>query len=155
MKKTKLQNRLDNLIEMRADCEISKEQFKNKSSEIKKRIQTIENELSQIEPEETETAVLYERDERLALFKSFLWQTIYVSKDSDIPDDIIRAFVSRIIVHEDTFDWYLRFMPENSFETLKPIGKRETNTIITPFCLSRDRLLSAKAGSNFQTVQIC
>ena len=128
---------------MRADGEITKEQFKNKSSEIKKRIQTIENELSQIEPEETETAVLYERNERLALFKSFLWQTIYVSKDSDIPDDIIRAFVSRIVAHEDTFDWYLRIMPENSFETLKPIGKRKTNTKITPFCLSRDRLLSA------------
>ena len=145
--KTKLQNRLDNLIEMRADGEISKEQFMNKSSEIKKRIQTIENELSQIEPEETETAVLYERNERIALFKSFLWQTIYVSKDSDIPDDIIRAFVSRIVAHEDTFDWYLRFMPENSFETLKPIGKRKTNTRITPFCLPQDRLLSATSKS--------
>ena len=119
------------------------------------RLQTIENELSQIEPEETETSILYERNERLALFKSFLWQNIYVSKDGDIPDDIIRAFVSRIIVHEDTFDWYLRFMPENTFETLKPIGKRKNNTKVTPFSILQDRLLSAKAGSNFQTVQIC
>lgn len=141
--KIKLQKRLDNLVEMRADGEISKELFKNKSSEIKMRLQTIENELSQIEPEETETSILYERNERLALFKSFLWQNIYVSKDGDIPDDIIRAFVSRIIVHEDTFDWYLRFMPENTFETLKPIGKRKNNTKVTPFSILQDRLQSA------------
>ena len=153
--KAKLHNRLNNLVEMRADGEITRDFFLNKSTEIETRLKTIEDELANLIPQDHKKTQTYDLDERIALFKYYLMQSIYPSDGGDIPEDIIRAFVSKIIVHEGSFDWYLRFVPEMPLETLKISGNRQKSAKITPLCNVLDRLLSAKAGSNFQTVQIC
>ena len=153
--KTKLQKRLDNLIEMRADGEITKDYFLNKTTEIEARLKTIEDELAKLKPHEQKETKPCDLDERIALFKYFLMQSIYSTDDGNIPEDIIRAFVSKIIVHESSFDWYLRFVPEMTPATLKISGNRQKSAKVSPPCDMLRRLLSAKAGSNFQTVQIC
>ena len=146
--KTKLQKRLDNLIEMRADGEITKDYFLNKTTEIEARLKTIEDELAKLKPQEQNQTKPCDLDERIALFKYFLMQSIYPSDDENIPEDIIRAFVSKIIVHESSFDWYLRFVPEMLPETLKISGNRQKSAKISPTCNVLHRLRLAKVGSN-------
>ena len=145
--KTKLQKRLDNLIEMRADGEITKDYFLNKTTEIEARLKTIEDELAKLKPQEQNQTKPCDLDERIALFKYFLMQSIYPSDDENIPEDIIRAFVSKIIVHESSFDWYLRFVPEMLPETLKISGNRQKSAKISPTCNVLHRLRSATSKS--------
>ncbi len=97
---------MDNLIEMRADGEITKNYFLNKTTEIEARLKMIEDELAKLKPHEQKETKPCDLDERIAIFKFFLMQSIYPSDDGNIPEDIIRAFVSKIIVHESSFDWY-------------------------------------------------
>ena len=141
--KAKLHNRLSNLVEMRADGEITRDFFLNKSTEIETRLKTIEDELAKLKPQEQKKKETYDPDERIALFKYFLMQSIYPSDDGNIPEDIIRAFVSKIIVHEDSFDWYLRFVPNMLPETLKISENRQKSAKIHPHCDMLRRLLSA------------
>ncbi len=72
---------------------------------------------------------------------------MYPSDDGDIPDAIIRAFVSKIVVHEDSFDWYMRFLPDGFPEILKVEGKRKTNATVSSLCILQDRLRSARASN--------
>ena len=141
--KTKLQKRLDNLIEMRADGEITKDYFLNKTTEIEARLKTIEDELAKLKPQEQKETKPCDLDERIAIFKFFLMQSIYPSDDGNIPEDIIRAFVSKIIVHESSFDWYLRFVPEMPPATLEISGNRQKSAKISPTCNVLRRLRSA------------
>ena len=145
--KTKLQKRLDNLIEMRADGEITKDYFLNKTTEIEARLKAIEDELAKLKPCEQKETKPCDLDERIALFKYFLMQSIYSTDDGNIPEDIIRAFVSKIIVHESSFDWYLRFVPEMSPATLKISGNRQKSAKVSPPCDMLRRLLSATSKS--------
>ena len=138
---------MDNLVEMRADGEITKDYFLNKTTEIEARLKTIEDELAKLKPHEQKEAKPCNLDERIALFKYFLMQSIYSTDDGNIPEDIIRTFVSKIIVHESSFDWYLRFLPETSPETLKISGNRQKSAKISPTCNVLRRLLSATSKS--------
>ena len=145
--KAKLQKRLDNLIEMRADGEITKDYFLNKTTEIEARLKTIEDELAKLKPREQKETKPCNLDERIALFKYFLMQSIYSTDDGNIPEDIIRAFVSKIIVHESSFDWYLRFVPEMPPETLEISGNRQKSAKISPTCNVLRRLRLAARGN--------
>ena len=144
--RAKLHNRLSNLVEMRADGEITRDFFLNKSTEIETRLKTIEDELAKLKPQEQKKKETYDPDERIALFKYFLMQSIYSTDDGNIPEDIIRAFVSKIIVHESSFDWYLRFLPETPPETLKISGNRQKSAKVSPPCDMLRRLQSATSN---------
>lgn len=54
--------------------------------------------------------------------------------DGDIPDNVVEAFVEKIVVSKDGFDWYLRFDGDpNDPIHLKTEGKRKNKTeIIDP-----------------------
>ena len=118
--KEKLQKRLDNLIEMRADGEITKEIFQTKSSEIKSRIQLIDDELAQLGSEEEKKQSDYTHEEKISLLKYHLLQTVYPSDGKKVSEGVLRAFVSKIVAHEDTLDWYLRFRPDDNTATGEP-----------------------------------
>ncbi len=125
---------------MRADGEITKDYFLNKSTEIETRIKTIEDEVAKLMPQDHKKTQTYAPDERIALFKYYLMQSIYPPDGGDIPEDVIRAFVSKIIVHEDSFDWYFRFVPEMPLETLKISGNRQNSANISSTCDTLRRL---------------
>ena len=55
--------------------------------------------------------------------------------DYEIPDHIIDAFVERIVVHEDHFDWYLRCGKEECIGC-RMKGTRRTNAEIDFFTFS-------------------
>ncbi|MDO4830958.1 MAG: recombinase family protein [Clostridia bacterium] len=118
--KEKLQKRLDNLIEMRADGESTKEIFQTKSSEIKSRIQLIDDELAQLGSEKEKKQSDYTHEERISLLKYHLLQTVYPGDGKKVSEGVLRAFVSKIVAHEDTLDWYLRFRPDDNTATGEP-----------------------------------
>ena len=116
--RTRLQKRLDNLIEMRADGEITKEMFQAKASEIKIGLKELEENMKKLEQtaETNDTSP----DGKTALLKQKIQQMVCLSNDGDVPDGLLHTFVSKIVVHEDSFDWYLRFRPDKGSAEVEP-----------------------------------
>lgn len=149
----KLNKRLHNLIEMRADGEITRDIFKAKKQEIEDRLLAIQNELSQLQPQE-EAIDDATHDEKIKILKFYLEQSVNPDAMDNIPEDVIRAFIVKVVVHENSFDWYLRFSPDKPPKSLCIDGKRKTTAKVSSLCSPQHRLLLTKVGkSNFVKVQ--
>lgn len=110
----KLSKRLDNLVEMRADGDISRELFKTKKADIEKQIAELTTQIDQLSPKQKDTPeedVSYEQ--KLTVLRYALEQYVDFDSEENIPESVIDAFVIKIIVKKDGFEWYLRFSPEN------------------------------------------
>lgn len=110
----KLKKKADNYMEMRADGEISKEVYKAKSDEINNKISSLEAEIlsmSDVEQKQKE----YENDyvRRLENLNKILASWLNFENQPDISDNIIEAFIEKIVVTKDGFNWFLRCTPEN------------------------------------------
>lgn len=149
----KLNKRLHSLIEMRADGEITRDIFKAKKQEIEDRLLAIQNELNQLQPQE-EAIDDATHDEKIKILKFYLEQSINPDVLDNIPEDVIRAFIVKVVVHENSFDWYLRFSPDKPPQSLCIDGKRKTTAKVSSLCSPQHRLLLTKVGkSNFVKVQ--
>ena len=149
----KLNKRLHSLIEMRADGEITRDIFKAKKQEIEDRLLAIQNELSQLQPQE-EAIDDATHDEKIKILKFYLEQSVNPDAIDNIPEDVIRAFIVKVVVHENSFDWYLRFSPDKPPKSLCIDGKRKTTAKVSSLCSPQHRLLLTKVGkSNFVKVQ--
>lgn len=128
----KLNKKLDAYIEMRADGEISKDVFRIKTAETEKRIAKLTAEieaLSQTAQKETEVV---DYREKLTVLSHALEQYTNFKEDEDIPDCVIEAFVEKIVVSKDGFDWYLRFDGDpNDPLRCKATGKKRSTTQIS------------------------
>ena len=118
--RAKLEKRHNNLVEMRADGEITKEVYRSKVAEINSRLKTIEDEIVRLESEEEQKQNNYSHEEKITLLKYHLYQMVNPGEGGIIPDGLLRAFVSKIVVHMDSLDWYLRFRPDDSPATDEP-----------------------------------
>lgn len=144
----KLSNRLNNLIEMRADGEITKELFKAKQDEISKRMQTLNGELSELIGDDTDDVEEVTHEEKLIVLKYALEQLTNFNIDGNIPDKVIEAFVRKIVVSKEGFAWYLRFMPDDEPPTSLTIeGTRKNNAKISSLCDMQHRQLFTKVGN--------
>lgn len=144
----KLNNRLDNLIEMRADGEISKEVFKSKQSGIQERINELMSELSELEADEEEKCDDVTHEEKILILKYALEQITNFDIDEPIPDKVVEAFVKKIVVSKDGFEWYLRFSPDDEPPTALTIeGKRKDNAQVSLLCDMQHRQLFTKVGN--------
>lgn len=149
----KLNKRLHSLIEMRADGEITRDIFKAKKQEIEDRLLAIQNELNQLQPQE-EAIDDATHDEKIKILKFYLEQSVNPDAMENIPEDVIRAFIVKVVVHENSFDWYLRFSPDKPPKSLCIDGKRKTTAKVSSLCSPQHRLLLTKVGkSNFVKVQ--
>ena len=149
----KLKSRLDALIEMRADNEISKDVFKTKKDEVENKIVKLQTDIAELNAPEDDPEIDMSCTERIKVLKHRLEES--VNPDVVVLSDaVIKAFVRKIIANEHGFDIYLRFNDDND----KPIptsviGKKGSATV-SSFCYQQHRLLSAKVGvSNFVKVQ--
>ena len=136
----KLNKRLHSLIEMRADGEITRDIFKAKKQEIEDRLLAIQNELSQLQPQE-EAIDDATHDEKIKILKFYLEQSVNPDAMDNIPEDVIRAFIVKVVVHENSFDWYLRFSPDKPPKSLCIDGKRKTTAKVSSLCSPHHRLL--------------
>ncbi len=127
----KLQKRLDNLIEMRSDGEISRDVFRTKKTEVEERMVILQKELDELAPkEEVEEVLNYE--EKITILRYALEQYTDFSNEygKDIPEEVIEAFVEKIVVSKNNFDWYLRFSPDDDPKRCNIVGKRSTSASV-------------------------
>lgn len=155
--KEKLINRLGGLVNMRADGEISRDEYLSKKAETEKQILEIDKQIEELSPLKPIQNLTPEEEatheDKIALLRYYLEASLKPSETEDIPDDVIMAFVRKIVVHPDGFDWYLRFDSDNDPKHLGVSGKRKESFKITAsdsssissLCLSQDRPPSRKA----------
>lgn len=122
----KLNKKLDALIEMRSDQEIPKEVFRVKSTEVSKRIEKLEDEITSLTPTEENISNDTFFD-RLDSIKEKLNEYMIFKNQEHIPDELIEAFFQRIIVSKDEFRWYLRGELKNSHDAKRLLNLPEYN----------------------------
>ena len=119
------------LIDMRADGEITKEVFNEKSASINADIDNLQNEITALLPPpktEEDDDPLYE--DKLTVLKHFIENKVDFENIDRISDSIIRAFVRKIVVRENRIDWYLRFNDPNSYTSVNVKGRKDNAVVV-------------------------
>lgn len=107
---SKLEKRMNNLISMRADGEIAKEQFLSMKADIDTQIRSLQEQIEELSPDENvPEEEIPNYDERITVLRYVLERYMNFDSDEDIPEPVIEAFVDKIVVKENSFDWYLFF----------------------------------------------
>lgn len=127
---TRLSKKLDAYIEMRSEGEISREMFRNKCAEVEPKIQKLQEEIEKLS-EQAKPKEVMDYTEKLTVLQYALEQYTNCDEGENVPDSVVEAFVTKIVVSKDSFDWYLRFDGEPD----KPLrcqveGKRKQTTKI-------------------------
>ena len=126
----RLQKRMDNLIEMRADGDLSKDMFRMKSEELEPKMQKLQKEIEELS-QKREPKVIEHYKEKLTILQYALSQYSCPKEGEDVPESVIEAYFSKIVVKKDGFDWYIRINGDPD----KPLhckleGKRRSTTKI-------------------------
>lgn len=126
----RLNKKLDAYIEMRSEGEISREMFRNKCAEVEPKIQKLQDEIEKLSEQAAPKEVV-DYTEKLTVLQYALEQYTNCDEGANVPDSVVEAFVTKIVVSKDSFDWYLRFDGEPD----KPLhcqveGKRKQTTKI-------------------------
>lgn len=116
---------------MRAEGEISKEIFAEKTAETKSEMAKLTAEIQELELKMNSEPVIEDYTEKLTVLRYALEQYTNAD-DEDIPDSVIEAYVVKIVASKDGFEWYLRFDGDpNDPLRLKTEGKRRTNSSVS------------------------
>ena len=104
----KLDKRFERLLNMRMDGEVTADVFISSSNEIRKTIDRLKSEIAELTadvPEETAS----DYEDKIEFLKFALEQYTHFDESREIPDSVLEAFVEKIVIFEDHFEWYLRF----------------------------------------------
>ena len=104
----KMQKRIDRLMDMRMDGEITADVFMKQSTETQMKIDSLKDEIEALMPKKEDTVTNY--SEKMEMLRFALSQ--YNAPEyfeNGIPESVIDAYVEKIVVFEDHFEWYLRF----------------------------------------------
>lgn len=104
IEKEKLQTKLNNLVDLRLEGDISKEVYEDKKKTIKCQIEYCENQISELSIEEAGINPIELQRDSLEKMLQFEFDII----KGQISDELIENFVDRIVVHEDYFEWRLK-----------------------------------------------
>lgn len=102
----KLNLRIDNLLDMCTDGDISRETFKQKRDIIKSKITALEDNNKQLQQQIKDNEKQDDKNKRLKVLSDFLKMNVF-QKDAPIPDTIIEKYVQEIVVDKDKFIWKL------------------------------------------------
>lgn len=126
----KLETRLNNLISMRADGEIDKEQFRSMKADIDAQMLSLQEQIEKLSPTEQEVEDVPDYPERITVLRYVLERYMNFDSDEDIPEPVIEAFVEKIVVRENSFDWYLLFAgDDNSPKRCNVTGSKKSHKI--------------------------
>ena len=126
----KLSKKMDGYVEMRAEGDISREMFRTKCAELEPRMIKLQEEIAMLSAQAQPKEVVDYR-EKITVLQYALEQYTSCDEGRDVPESVIEAFVTKIVVSQDGFDWYLRFDGDpNDPLHCKIEGKRKTTTKI-------------------------
>ena len=126
----RLSKKLDSYVEMRSEGDISRELFRSKCAELEPRIKNLQEEIDKLTAASKPKEVVDYR-EKLTVLQYALEQYTCPDEGQNVPESVIEAFVTKIVVHPDSFDWYFRFDGDPSDPLRCKIeGKRKTTTKI-------------------------
>jgi hypothetical protein len=146
--KDKLGRKINNLIEMRSDGEISKELFQSKVKEAEERISEIDKKLQVLAPKNVPTSKDY--SSKLSQLCELLDKYVDFEIGKDINESIVEAFIKKIVVYPDHYEWFLRITDDDNEPIKAEISgtKRSgynvgiNNDILTTPCSEQHRQLS-------------
>lgn len=152
LKIQKLNKKLDTLIEMRIDGEITKEVFKSKQEDAQKQVDALQAEIEELSVSGTKSSECdVPAEERLKLLRCALEQLVDLDTymDSEIPEQVIEAFVTKIVASKDGVEWYLRFNSDGDLPIeLQVEGKRQKNATVSLLGDTQHRTLLTKLGNS-------
>ncbi len=133
---------------MRADNEIDKKEFLEMKAETESRLAVVLKELDELFPTYVEDTDADSRENKIVILKYALEKMVKPDEEKDIPEEVIEAFVEKIIAKRGFYEWYLRYSADDDVTPKQLIinGKRENTAKAAPFCSMQDRLLSLKAS---------
>lgn len=102
----KFKSRIDVLLDMCTDGDISRETFKEKRELLENKITDLENKNKQLQQQIKDNEEQDNKNKRLQVLSDFLKMNVY-QKDESIPDTIIEKYVQEIVVDKDNFIWKL------------------------------------------------
>lgn len=127
----KLNKRLNVLIEMRADGEITKDEFKASKEEIENSLKKVQDEIEHLQPKKKEENEITYKD-KIEVLKYYLRKSVISEDNEDLSDSVIKAFISKVIVHENGFDWYLRFNSDDETSCFLNVeGRGKKNSFVS------------------------
>lgn len=126
----KLSQKMDNYVEMQAEGDISREMFRSKCAELELRMIKLQEDIEMLSAQSEPREVVDYR-EKITLLQYALEQYTNCDEGQNVPESVIEAFVTKIVVSQNGFDWYLRFDgdPDDPLHC-KIEGKRKTTTKI-------------------------
>ena len=150
----KLSKRFEQLLNMRMDGEITADVFISSSNEIREKIDLLKSEIAALTADAPEeTAINYE--DKITFLKYALEQYTCFEEDREIPDSVLEAFVEKIVIYEDHFEWYLRLGKPDDLTKCGVIGKVNENPTVwseegnsSPVGLTQHRQLSKRTTNN-------
>ena len=102
----KLKMRIDNLLDMCTDGDISRETFRSKKGTIESKITELENKNKTIQQQIKNNVKQDDRINKMHVMADFLKMNVY-QEDAPIPDTIVEKYVREIVVDKDKFIWKL------------------------------------------------
>ena len=105
----RLQRKRNNLVDLRTDDVISKEEFQNRVASVDKEIESVYNDITELERRQNPETEIVDYDEKLTVLQYALERYTNFDDNKDVPPNVIEAFVEKIVASKDGFEWYLRF----------------------------------------------
>lgn len=139
-------------MDMRADGELTKVMYLTKVEKTESEIKALESKLEELTSGNTNVEMPLENvTERLSVLKDALINYAVFDTENDVPDKIVDAFVEKVVVSKDGFDWYMRYSPENAISCDVEGRKGKANVTFapnTPFTSSQHRQRLRSRGNN-------
>lgn len=145
--------KIDNLIDLRTDGEISKEQYIDKKIEYEKQLQHLQDQLDELSGADER---IEEMTSKLDLFKACLDRIELLENTKKVPEYLIEAAVDYIIVDGNTFKWKMKLLPDG-FDLdcdLKVEGSRESNYSIEVIGGNIPQFANGSTGSHKQQAEL-